>query len=150
MLRIKVGDVFEFKTNKGFVYLHYLLKDKEIGDLIGIIEGYFDKTPKKFTEIVGNKSFYVFFPLSFANNKNIVTKVGHIPDSNFIKPEFMRTEQNEGDKLIGWDIVNTNTWTREFRAKLNSWEKELSPWGIWNDTLLRERLEDNWSLQNWG
>ena len=28
-------------------------------------------------------------------------------------------------------------------------QKELSPWGIWNDTLLIERMMEGWTPEKW-
>ena len=83
------------------------------------------------------------------NKRKIVELVGFYPANGFKKPEYMRTEHNVRGEFLGWHIINTETWKRELVKSLSLEQKELSPWGVWNDTLLIERLVDNWSLKNW-
>jgi hypothetical protein len=61
----------------------------------------------------------------------------------------MRIEHMVRGEFLGWHIVNTATWHNTLVKNLSSEEKKLSPWGIWNDTLLIERLTNDWSLENW-
>lgn len=48
-----------------------------------------------------------------------------------------------------WDIVDTDTWKRQVVKKLTPAQVQLSPWGIWNDTLLTEKLAEGWKLEDW-
>lgn len=91
----------------------------------------------------------IYFPLSTANKQKIVEKVGSYL-SKFEKPKYMRTEHIVKGEFLGWYIVNTDTWQRQLVKSLNSEQKQLSPWGIWNDTLLVENLVTDWSLEKWG
>lgn len=151
MARIKLGDIFEIKTAKGYAYLHFVFKDKETGDLVRVLSGLHKERPTKFDDLVGQQEqFMVFFPLSVANRKKIVECVGNHPVNGFDKPKFMRTEHYVRGELLGWHIVNTSTWDRQLIEKLTPEQKKLSPWGVWNDTLLIENLEANWNLELWG
>jgi hypothetical protein len=91
----------------------------------------------------------IFFPLSFANKKKIVELVGHYPINEFKKPEFLRTEYYIRGEFLGWHIINTNTWKRQLVKTLTVEQKKLSPWGVWNDTLLIENLVNGWKLEDW-
>ena len=62
----------------------------------------------------------------------------------------MRTEHNIRGEFLGWHIVDTETWQRQLVKTLSPEQKKLSPWGIWNDTLLIENLVNDWSLEKWG
>jgi hypothetical protein len=92
----------------------------------------------------------MYFPLSAAKKRKIVEPVGHYTIDSFEKPRYMRTEHIIGSKFWGRDIVNTETWQRQLVKKLTPKQKQLSPWGIWNDTLLIERLNEDWNLEKWG
>lgn len=61
----------------------------------------------------------------------------------------MRTERFTENGHEGWYIVDTATWKRTKVKELTPEQQSLSPWGIWNDTLLVERIEKGWSLDNW-
>lgn len=151
MARIKVGDIFEINTPKGRAYLHYIYKDKTTGDLIRVLPGLYSKRPANFDTLAGSKERYVvFFPLSAANKQKIVEQVGYYPADNFGKPKYMRTEHFVRGEFVGWHIIDTETWQRQLVKKLTPEQKQLSPWGIWNDTLLIENLLTDWSLEKWG
>ena len=83
------------------------------------------------------------------NRKKIVEQVSSYPVNGFEKPQFMRTEHYVRGELSGWHIINTDTWERQLVTELTPEQKKLSPWGVWNDTLLIENLEDDWSLESW-
>ena len=150
MVRIKLGDIFEIKTSKGNAYLHYIYKDKTIGDLIRVLPGLFTERPVIFDKLVTSKERYMlFFPLSAANKKRIVEQVGYYPADSFEKPRYMRTEHIVKGEFLGWHIIDTETWQRQLVKTLTQEQKKLSPWGIWNDILLIENLVDGWSLEKW-
>ena len=149
MARIKTGDIFEIKTSKGKAYLHYIFKDETNGDLVRVLPGLYSDQPDDVESLASaDESFLVFFPLSAANRKKIVEKVGHYT-SDYTRPEYMRTEHYIRGEFLGWHIIDTDTWQRELVKELNDSQKQLSPWGIWNDTLLVERLEEGWTLDSW-
>jgi hypothetical protein len=150
MTKIKLGDIFEINTPKGKAYLHYIYKDDTIGELIRVLPGLFPDRPLSFEDIVCcEERFLIFFPLSIACKRKIVEYVGFYPADNFKKPEFMRSKHIiKGDFLV-WHSLFTLTWKRQLVIKLTSNQKKLSPWRIWNDTLLIENLIENWSLENW-
>jgi len=110
----------------------------KLGDVFEI------NTPK------GSKEQYsVFFPLSAANHRGIVKKVGYYPVNEFVKPKYMRTKHNVRGEFLGWHIVDTDTWHMQLVKTLTSEQKMFSPWGCWNDTLLIENLVNGWSLEKW-
>lgn len=151
MARVKLGNVFELKTSKGYAYLHFVYKDNQLGQLVRVLSGLYNQRPSSFCDLVlQNHQFVVFFPVSAAKKKELIEFVDDCPMDNFKKPKEMRTEHHIGGEFLGWDIVNTDTWKRKFTKKLSSRQRKLSPWGIWNDTLLIERLEKGWSLETWG
>ncbi len=150
MAKIKIGDIFEIVTPIGKAYLHYIFKDESIGDLIRVLPGIYAERPASFEQLAASKERYmIFFPVSVANKRKIIELVGNYPTTGFTKPAFMRTEHIVKGDFLGWFIINTKTWQRELKKELSSEQKELSPWGVWNDTLLIERLGNNWSLQSW-
>jgi len=150
MGKIKTGDIFEIETSKGKAYLHYAFKDETNGELIRVLPGLYSDQPKNLKELaVEDERFLVFFPLSAANRKKIVKKVGHHDLDSFARPEYMRVEHYIRGKFLGWHIINTDTWERDLVKELDDCQKKLSPWGIWNDTLLIERLEEDWTLDSW-
>lgn len=152
MKKIKEGDIFEINTPKGKAYLHYIYKDKVIGELIRVLPGLFNDKPVDINKLVAleEEQFMVFFPLAYAYKKKIVQLTGEYPSTSFTKPKFMRTEFFVKGEFLGWHIIDTDSWQRVLVKNLSEDQQKLSPWGIWNDTLLIEKLTDNWNLENWG
>lgn len=150
MKKIKLGDIFEINTHKGKAYLHYIYKDPSVGDLIRVLPGIYPERPANFDTLAGsNEDYMIFFPLSAAYKRKIIECVGFYPADGFSKPPYMRTEHNVRGEFLGWHIIDTDTWQRKLVKSLSLDQKQFSPWGIWNDTLLIERITNNWSLQNW-
>lgn len=150
MGKISIGDIFEITTPKGRAYLHYVHKDKATGELIRVLHGIYSERPMNFDNLAaGDERYYISFPLAAAVRQKIVVPVGHYPASNFGKPKLMRIKHNIRGEFLGWYIVDTETWQRKLLKNLSEEQKKLSPWGVWNDTLLIENLVNDWSLDKW-
>jgi hypothetical protein len=151
MGKIKIGDIFEINTSKGKAYLHYIHKDPKIGrELVRVLPGLYAERPASFDKLAGSKELYmIFFPVSAANKKKIVMNVGHYSADNFTKPKYMRTEHNVRGEFLGWHITDTDTWKIQLVKELTQEQKQFSDWASWNDTLLVERLVNDWSLEKW-
>jgi hypothetical protein len=151
MKRLHFGDVFEIATSKGIAYLQLCAVDKDGIQLVRVIKGVYPSHPVNLDEIVSEPElFMVHFPLVAACQRKLISKVGNYPlPSDFQAPEYMRTTYVRQGKFMGWHIVNTETLNRRFVECLSPSEVKLSPWGVWNDTLLKERIESGWNLENW-
>ncbi len=150
MKNIKLGDIFEITTPKGNAYLHYVYKDIELGELIRVLPGLYSKRPTSVEKLaISRELYYIFLPLAAAQKGNIVELAGSYFSGTFNKPKYMRTEHNVRGEFLGWHIIETDTWKRKLVKHLNSTQKQLSPWGIWNDTLLIENLANKWTLEQW-
>jgi hypothetical protein len=150
MAKIMIGDVFALPTAHGMAYLHYVHKMKNGLEMVRVLQGLYPKQPASFDELVAiPEQFVVGFPLKAAFNRKIVQRVASGQMVEFSPPEFMRTKHKVPGEFDGWQIVNTNTLDRKTVESLSESERELSPYGIWNDTLLIERLELGWTLEEW-
>jgi hypothetical protein len=149
MKKISLGDVFEFETKLGKVYLHYVSKDEDI-ELVRVLDGFHDALPLDMDMLVRRpEKFLIHFPIAAALRKGIVNKAGHSFEMLGNPPLFMRSVEIIGDEFLGWQIVNTSNLQRRLVKELSEEEKRLSPFGVWNDTLLREQLETGWDLEQW-
>ncbi|MFM1652568.1 hypothetical protein ACI7RC_10780 [Brevibacillus sp. B_LB10_24] len=147
----KVGDVFEIATTKGKAFFQYVLNKPDTGQLIRILPGLYNDTNNLEELVKGNELFFVYFPLKAAYKQGILKHLGNydVPKS-FKPPRYMRSKSVDKDgNLIKWHIVDTETWHREPVSELSNDQKKLSPWGIWNDSLLIERLSNGWNLDKW-
>ncbi|WP_148226462.1 hypothetical protein [Paludibacter propionicigenes] len=149
MNKIKLGDIFEIETSIGKAYLHYIHRDKTIGDLVRVLSGLYTQRPESFDKIINHERYMIFFPLKAAFNQKIVLKVNSYPIDNYNIPKYMRTEYNVRGEFLGWHIIDTATWKRQLTRNLSKEQVGFSPWGMFNDTLLIEKLTTNWSLDEW-
>lgn len=148
MRKPKIGDVFAIETRCGTGYLHFVFLHADLGELVRVLQGLHNTEPDVLALAERREQFLVFFPVSAAVRRKIVRYVGHAPVT-FTMPAQMRTEHFEGEEFKGWHIVDTSSWKNTLVRRLSQKEKQLSPWGSWNDTLLRERLEQGWTLDGW-
>lgn len=150
MAKIKIGDIFEISTSDGLAYIHYVFKDPSIGDLVRVLRGKYQHQPDDLENLSSiEEDYVVFFPVTAANKKKLIRHISFSSAENFSMPRYMRTEHNIRREFLGWHIIDTTTWVREFVKTLSEDQIKLSPWGVWNDTLLKERIAANWSLKNW-
>jgi hypothetical protein len=151
MSKIELGDIFEINTNKGKAYFQCVKIDKVRGDLINVFNKLYDERPISVENIVKVKDNYLIgFPVSAAHRRKLVEKVGNVPlPDDFALPKYMRDKHVIRGEFLGWHIVDVNTLKRQFVEKLSPEQKQLSPIGIYNDTLLKEMLERGWNLENW-
>lgn len=152
IINMRTGDIFEIHTPEGKAYLQYITTDDVSGELVRVLNGTFLQTPKSEELeklVIARKRFKVHFPLKAAQRKGIVHKVGHSESGDLSKPQYMRAKKVVRGELHGWHIVETTTGKRELVDSLSEEQIKLSPWGVWNDTLLIERISKGWSLERW-
>lgn len=145
---IKLGDIFEIETKKGKGYIQYVQDQEAEGSLVKVFNRLFPQTPENIKDILSVKDFYyIGFILKDAYQMKIVKLIGHASLPWFYcAPRYFRTKNIFG---TGWNIVDSKTEKRKVIEQLTEKQKKLSPFGIINDTILIERLEEGWSLKNW-
>lgn len=148
--KIELGDIFKLKTDKGYVYLQCVRIPEDKRQEVELIRIYNDVHPTQTTDLTliqKSSYFYLSFVLQAAYNRKIVEKVGNaLLEPDFKAPRYFRTENPFGE---GWQIVDSETMHRQTFKELTDEQKKLSPWGGWNDTLIIERLDEGWTLENW-
>lgn len=150
MAKVTIGDIYEINTPEGKAYLHYVYGDKSVGELIRVLPGLYSQRPDDLDKLAASEErFMVYFPLLAALKKKIIEYVDHYNLEGFTKPNYMRSTHKVRGEFLGWYIIDTNTWHRQLVKDLTPEQKRLSPWGIWNDTLLIERLVQGWTLEEW-
>ena len=147
--KIVLGDIFELKSDKGYIYLQ-CVKIPENRTEVELIRVYYDMHPTKtndFNLIQKSFYFYIGFVVQAAVNRELIEKVCNSPiETDFELPRYFRTENLFGE---GWQIVDSITMNRQSFKKITNEQKKLSPWGIWNDTLIKEKMDKGWTLENW-
>lgn len=146
--KIELGDVFQMPTSKGICFLQCVeIPQTDDVELIKVFYKIYNDIPEKITTITKGDYFFIRFPLSASLRKKIVKLVGNVElQKDLILPLYYRTLNPFGE---GWQIVNSKTLNRETVLILTEEQKQLSPWGGMNDTLIKELLDKGWRLKNW-
>jgi hypothetical protein len=146
-VRPRIGDVIEIPTSKGFAYAQFTHKHERYGALLRVLPGLFPQRPLDLGELAGQLPvFSTFFPLGAACNRDIVHVVASepIPKHSASFPIFRSFHRDPTGKRAGpwflWDGL------RDWRVETLSDEqlRNYPPRGIWNDTLLIERILAGW------
>jgi hypothetical protein len=147
MARLKIGDIVEIMTGKGLVYAQYTHKHNQYGALLRVFRKFCGVRPSDFTELARNRpTFMCFFPLGAAVNRGIVSIVDNVavPLEAQSFPTFRAGMANPPtDKVKVWWLWDGE---KEWRVgELTDEQRSLSIRGVWNDTLLIERIESGWT-----
>lgn len=149
-MKLNKGDTFKIRTKIGFGFIQYVETDEEGIEFVRILEPIKENGEISQPEVDQLERWSIGFPLIKATRKKITERVGSfdIPGS-YVKSQYARTVHTVRGEFLGWHIVNKSTLKRELKKTLNEDDIKLSPYGIMNDTLIIERLEENWRLENW-
>lgn len=145
--KIKIGDIIEIPTARGFCYAQYSHKHADYGSLIRVIPGFLKSRPSDFSELVQQPELFVtFLPLQAVMNRGIFEVVGNVavPDCAMAFPLFRTGFIDPVNRKVKvwwlWDGV------KEWKVgDITPEQRKLPLRGIWNDTLLIERIEAGWS-----
>lgn len=151
MKKIELGNVYKLNTSKGAALLQLinLPEDKRNDvEMIKVSYNLFDSITEISDAIFDNGYFFIKFPVKAALRKKIIELVGFInlPD-DFQAPYRFRTPHYF--KNNHWIISNNIDDSFIEVEQLSNEQMLLSPDSTWNDTYLKERLEEGWRLENW-
>lgn len=143
---IKMGDVFSILTKKGLAYLQYTNKNSLMGTLVRVLPGIFSEACDDVESLVKKETnFWIFFQISAALKLGIVEKVGNfpIPEHSKNMPVFRAGIPNSKTKKVEhwwfWD------GEKEWRVgEITDQQRKMPIRRIWNDTLLIQRIEEEW------
>ena len=147
MKKPRLGDIVEIATPDGKAYAQLVNGHRQYGSLLRVLRGVHDERPSDLNRLVaGETQFVVFFPLLAAVKAGILHVIGNeqVPEAFKAFPVF-RT--GVADPRTG----NVTTWwlwdgEREWKVgTLSEEQKRLPIRGVWNDTLLAERIVSGWT-----
>ncbi len=149
-MRLIKGDIFKIKTKIGFGFLQYIETDDMGVEFVRILQPIKEDGEISQSEVDQKERWNIGFPLKAATRKKITEKVGSfVIPSSFINSQYARSMHNVRGEFLGWYIVHKPTLKRKLKKVLSRSDLKLSPHGIMNDTLIIQRLEENWKLENW-
>lgn len=143
---LKQGDTFKIETKLGGAFFQYVRAIPPFGALIRVLPGTFKKEPDSIASLVaGATKFWTFFPVTATLKEKRVSEVetfevpGHAKQMPIFRTGVMDPISKTVKKWWLWDGV------REWEVgTLSDTEKKYPIRGVWNDTLLIERIESDW------
>jgi len=146
MAKLKIGDIVEINTKFGFAYVQYTHNHKKYGSLLRVLKGFFESRPSDLISLAAQVTqFVTFLPLAAATKRGIFSIIGNAPIPEFARqfPVFRCGVSAPGtNKISIWWL-----WDGEKEWKVGELVPEqlmLPIRGVWNDTLLIERIEEGW------
>lgn len=142
-----IGGVIEIPTPRGFAYAQYTHQHPTHGGLIRVFDALSDSRPSD-VELVaaGAVRFSTFFPVIASVRRGLFHVIGHaqISPMNQKLPVFRNGVIDPKTKKVSvwwfWDGV------REWKVGEITSEQRMMPiLGVWNDTLLIERIVAGWT-----
>lgn len=151
-----IGDILEIKTPSGLAYIQYTHEHPDMGALVRILPGLFERRPKDFTDIARQRELYsTFYTLRYALPKGETEVVSHQPVPDWTKSYPMMRHSDGADatgKSHSWSILRADMpLTVENLKKapkykvLTSELEKLSIDGLWSHPLLVKRLAQGWT-----
>lgn len=149
MKKLQVGDIVEIATPCGKAYAQLINSHRQYGSLLRVLRGVHNDRPPDLNRLVaGETQFVVFFPLLAAVKARIVEIVGseQVPEEFKPFPVFRAgVADPKTGKVATWWLWDGD---REWKVgALNEELKRLPIRGVWNDTLLVERIVSGWTPQ---
>jgi len=148
--RVQIGDIIEISTAKGLAYAQYTHQHPTHGGLIRVFDPLFEKQPSDLSQLAkGPVRFSTFFPVAAAIKRGIFKVVGHeeIAPHNQAFPVFRNgIADPKRKRVMAWWF-----WDGEKEWKVGEItieQRRMPIVGVWNDTLLVERIEAGWTPSN--
>lgn len=150
MAKLKIGDIIEIKTQKGFAYAQYTHKHEQYGALIRVFGNLYGTRPHELQEFIeGHPSFLCFFPLGPAVHRGMVSIIDNagVPLAAQIFPVFRAgvIDPSTGKVGVWWLWDGENEWRA---GQLTAEQRKFPMRGIWNYHLLIERIESGWTSES--
>jgi hypothetical protein len=148
--QVRIGDILEIPTSKGLAYAHYTHQHPTHGGLIRLFEAVLENRPSDFSELAnGPVRFSTFLPVAAAVKRRVFKVVGHevVAPHNQPFPIFRNGIADPKTKKVSvwwfWD------GEREWKVgQITPEERKMPIVGVWNATLLVERIEAGWTPSN--
>jgi hypothetical protein len=143
----RIGDIIEIPTPRGWAYAQYSHEHPDYGSLIRVLRGTYERRPDDLHQVAtAAERFAVFFPLRAAVRQGIVLIVGNeeVPRERQSFPTFKSgiPDPSTGRVETWWLWDGEREWSVE---QLREHELAYPIREIVNDTLLVERILDDWS-----
>lgn len=149
-LAFPLGSILKISTRIGHAYSQYVYDDPQMGQLLRVLPGAFFERPPSVEDLASARELYfTYLPAKAAVRRGLLEVVGTAPVPPGLRlPPVMRRAGGiaAGGTVLNWWIGVPGNERRV--DTLSADEKKLSIYAIWNDTMLRERVESHWTPEH--
>lgn len=152
MKNSEVGTVYAIKTSIGYGLFQCVQHD-DIGiDVVRVLQPIIQNIGEFSPELLQERErYFIKFTVQAALNRKLILFIGkyNVPSSVKVPKKYRFLDLVPHRNIRNWYIVDAKTNGMRLISNINEKFLSLSSDGIWNDTLLIERLEEGWTLENW-
>lgn len=148
----RIGDIFAIQTNIGFGLFQVIQHIEKGIDVIRVLFPIIQDTSQFSKDMAdGKERYFIKFPVLAAYNKNLIIKIGNFNIPEFVKipKKYRMLDYVPHRNIRNWYVVDAKTNSFKKVSNINDDFLSLSSDAIWNDTFLKERIEENWNLKDW-
>ncbi len=150
MASVKIGDIVEIRSTRGFSYAQYTHRHKQYGALLNVFDKTFEKRPDDIAAVAELSSrFLLFFPLGAAIAKGNFKIVGNVqvPNNSTDFPIFRAgvVDPQIGKVAVWWLWDGEKEWRV---GSLDAKQRKFPIRSVWNDTMLIERIDTGWTAES--
>ena len=150
MSKVKIGDILEIPTAKGFAYAQYTHQHSQMGGLIRVFDPLFESRPSDLSKLVDESvRFSTFLPVRAAVKQGIFKIADHqeVSAQNQLFPLFRGGNADLKTKKVAvwWLWDGQKAWKV---GSLTPEQRQLPIREVLNDTMLVKLIEDGWTPAN--
>lgn len=116
MNRTKIGDVYAFKTERGYRLLHWAYHIEKQGKFVRVIRGFYTEIPSNICEIVTNECDYIIcFDAPKLYRKGLLEIVGNVPTEKvdpFPKYDLNYRDYGEDSEIVVCEFYSHQNFER--------------------------------------
>ena len=146
------GNVYAIPVSGGYGLIQYVgmgQNNIEVARVLTpIVAALADFTPEMCLQ---KERYYIRMVLRATERSGLIQLIGNypLPPDAVLPTQYRSLEYVPHRNIREWYLVDATTWKRAFIPHPDAKFFALSSAGIWNAALLRERLEQDWHLENW-
>lgn len=148
MVKLTIGDIVQIPTARGFAYAQFTHQHPMYGAVLRVFKGvHRDGAPPSTRWTENDVQFTCLFPLRSAISKGRLSIFARATVPQALKefPTFRSgTPHRDTGKVADWWLWDGKTETRVGQLSQSQFSMPIR--GVWNDTLLVNRIENEWSL----
>jgi hypothetical protein len=149
--RLRLGDVLEIRSPRGYAYVQYLGRHEGYGAAIYVYPAWHKSRLESFDALKNARGYLTFYPAQSAALQGLVEIVGTLPvrlEESQLYVFRRRGARNRDGQVLAWIIERDGKET--LKRKLTAADRKLPIASVWNHEYLIDRISTNWHPEQEG